>query len=415
MSGINVEAVRKDFPILKVKVHRRPLTYLDSAATSQKPNAVIEAVSDYYKHYNANIHRGMYDISEKATEKYTESKELAAKMINAESYRNVIYCRNTTEAINTVALSWGEANIEKGDRILLTPMEHHSNIVPWQLLAKRKGAHVEYTALTEDNNFIDMKNLEERLSKRPKILALTHESNVLGSINDVKKITRLAHSYGVKVLVDGAQSVPHFDVDVRDIGCDFFAFSSHKMLGPAGIGVLYGKEELLDEMQPVYGGGDMIRSVDFDSSTWNDLPWKFEAGTSNIEGGIGFGAAIEYLHGIGMENIRKHEEELLAYALDRLKDVKGVTVYGPEKKDLKKRGAIVSFNIHGAHPHDVATIFDSEGVAIRAGHHCAMPLVNTVLHEGAVARMSFYLYNTKEEIDRAVAALEKVRTVLRLK
>ncbi len=415
MTDIDVHEIRKDFPILRVKVHGRPLVYLDSAATSQKPNAVIDTVSEYYRNYNSNIHRGLYTLSEKSTEMYTDSKKLAAKLINAKSYRSLVYCRNTTEAINTVALSWGETNVSRGDTILLTPMEHHSNIVPWQLLSKRKGAALEYVALTEDNNFIDMDNLKERLEKRPKLLAITHESNVLGSINDIKRITRLAHSYGTTVLVDGAQSAPHFPVDVSDLDCDFFVFSSHKMLGPAGIGILYGKEVLLEAMPPVYGGGDMIRSVDFDSSTWNELPWKFEAGTPNIEGGIGFGAAVEYLKGIGLDNVRRHEEALLRHAFDRLAEVKDVKVYGPGKKDIKNRGGIISFNIKGAHPHDVATIFDSEGVAIRAGHHCAMPLVNTILGEGAVARLSFYMYNTEEEIDRAVETIHKVRSVLKIK
>ncbi|MCL5419632.1 MAG: cysteine desulfurase [Candidatus Marsarchaeota archaeon] len=412
--GLDTKVIRKDFPILSTLSHGKPLVYLDSASTSQKPIQVIEAISAYYKGYNANIHRGLYEISVRATEAYTGSKDLVARFVNAASYRNIIYTRNTTESINLVARSWGEKNIGKGDRILITEMEHHSNIVPWQLLAQRNGAILDFVRLSRGSGGIDMDDLKAKLAEGPKMLAFTHASNVLGSITDAKKITELGHKAGAVVLVDGAQAAPHFAVDIGEINPDFYAFSGHKMLAPAGIGVLYGREELLEEMPPFLGGGDMIRSVDFKESTWNELPWKFEAGTPNIEGGIGLGRAIEYLNSAGMKMIRAHEVALTAYALERLSSEAGVTVYGPDGQDTEHRGGVISFNIKGAHPHDVATIFDSEGVAIRAGHHCAMPLVNKVLNEPSVARMSFYLYNNMEDVDRAVGAIAKVRKVLRL-
>ncbi len=410
---INTDEIRKDFPILNLKKNGKRLVYLDSAATSQKPMQVINAVSDYYQTYNANIHRGMYDISVKATEEYTNSKELAADWINAGSYREIVYVRNATEAINIVALSWGNENIKEGDTILITTMEHHSNIVPWQMLAERKKAHLEYVKLNE-SKFIDMDDYREKLKKNPKIVAFTHVSNVLGTVNPAKEMVELAHSNGAVVLVDGAQAAPHIGVDVKNIDCDFYAFSSHKMLGPAGIGVLYAKEDILENMPPVLGGGDMIRSVNFDKSEWNELPWKFEAGTSNIEGGIGFGAAIKYLKGVGIKNIETHENTITMYALKRLADVKGVSIFGPGMEEINKRIGVISFKIDGAHPHDIATIFNSEGIAIRAGHHCAMPLVRELLSENAVARISFYIYNTQEEVDTVIDAIAKVKEVLRL-
>ncbi len=414
MADLDVTDIRKDFPILSTTNHGKPLVYLDSAATSQKPLYVINRVSEYYKTFNANIHRGLYELSMKSTEEYQRSKELSAKLINAESYRDIIYCRNTTDAINIVALSWGEPNIGKGDRILITDMEHHSNIVPWLMLAKRKKAILEHARL-KDKSFVDMDDFKEKLEHGPKMVAITHASNVLGTINNAKEMARLAHKAGALVLIDAAQSVPHMPVDVKDIDCDFLAFSSHKMLGPAGVGVLYGKDQLLESITPAIVGSDMIRSVTFDSADWNELPWKFESGTPNMEGGVGLAAAIEYLERIGMRRIREHEMKIARYALKRLEEVRGVKVYGPGVRDADKRGGVVSFNIAGAHPHDVATIFDSEGIAIRAGHHCAMPLVNQVLDETSVARMSFYLYNMEEEVDRAVDAISKVRKVLRIK
>lgn len=392
----------------------KPLVYLDNAATSQKPIQVIEALEDYYKSYNANIHRGLYKIAEKATERYVGSKERVAKFINAGSIREIIYVRNTTEAINTVALSWGEANIGKGDHILISEMEHHSNTVPWMRLARRKGAVLDYITLDRNNCGLDMQSLGRMLEKRPKIMALTQVSNVLGSINDVKEATRMAHKSGAVVLIDAAQSVPHMGVDAKQIGCDFLAFSAHKMLGPTGIGVLYGKEGVLDQMEPLLSGGDMIKAVHYDSYTWNDLPWKFEAGTPNIADGIAFGSAIDYLNSVGMHEIREHEKKITKYALDMLEGVSGVTVYGYGARDMEKRGGVIAFAVKGVHPHDVAQIFDSEGIAIRAGHHCAMPLVTERLKQAALSRLSFYLYNKESEVDAAVAAIRKVKKIFRV-
>jgi cysteine desulfurase/selenocysteine lyase len=408
---MDVGAIRKDFPILSKTMNGKPLTYLDSAATSQKPRQVIDAIKDYYESYNANIHRGIYELAEHATEAYTESKVKLAKFINADSYQELIYVRNTTEAINLVALTWGAENVRKGDRILITEMEHHSNMVPWIMLAKRTGARLDYVKLDGTRSMLDMENLEEQLAKGPRLLAITHASNVLGTINDIKKITSMAHDAGATVLVDGAQSAPHMPVDMKDMGCDFFALSGHKMLGPTGIGALYGKRDLLDSMHPLFGGGDMIRTVEFQDYTPNDLPWKFEAGTPNIEGGIGLGAAIDYLNDIGMENVRNHERRITKYALEKLKSIGAVKVFGPSADNLDARAGVVSFAIDKVHPHDVASIFDSEGVAIRAGHHCAMPLVTSVLDEAAVSRMSFYIYNNEVDIDRAVDAIGKVKKV----
>jgi len=413
MQGLSAERVRRDFPILKRMVNGKRLVYLDNAATSQKPRQVIDAVTDFYETYNANIHRGMYKMAEEATVAYTDSKVLAAKMINAGSYRSIVYVRNTTEAINLVARTWAEENVSKGDRILLTELEHHSNIVPWQMLAKRKGVVIDYAKL-EDGKFVDMEDYERKLERGPKLVSFAHVSNVLGTINDAKTMTSMAHKAGAVVMVDAAQSVPHMPVDVRSIGCDFMAFSSHKMLGPSGVGVLYGKEELLDAMPPFLGGGDMIKSVSFRGAEWSELPWKFEAGTQNIEGAIGFAAAMKYLMKLGMANVRRHEIELTRYALDELAGTDGVETYGPGAKEVSRRAGVISFSVRGAPSHDVATIFDSEGIAIRAGHHCAMPLVKSVLHREGLPRMSFYIYNTKSEVDKAVEAIAKVRKVLHI-
>ena len=414
MEGMDAEKIRDDFPILRRKVNGRRLIYLDSAATSQKPESVIKAVDNYYRNYNSNIHRGLYKIAEEATEAYTGSKEKVAKLINAETYRNIVYCRNTTEAINMVALSLGGKMLRKGDIVLTTEMEHHSNIVPWQMLAKRLGSKVEYAKLDGDKKFIDMEDYKSRLEKDPKIVTFTAASNVLGTVNDIKEMTRLAHKKGALVIIDGAQHVPHMQMDVREIGCDFLAFSGHKMFGPAGIGVLYGKEEALESMEPVLGGGDMIRSVSFASCSWNELPWKFEAGTSNIEGGIGLGAAVDYMLSIGIGRIREHEEKLTRYALESMADIEGVEVFGPGIDEAGRRGGTISFNVKGIHPHDLSTIFDSEGIAIRAGHHCAMPLVNSVLGQDAVARISFYAYNSEEDVDALAPAISKAKEVLKV-
>ncbi len=409
MHELDAEEIRKDFPILNREFDGKRLVYLDSAATSQKPVQVISKVREYYENYNANIHRGIYKISEEATEAYIESKRKAARFINAGSYDEIVYTKNATDSINLVALSWAEQNIKRGDHILITEMEHHSNIVPWQMLVKRKNAVLDYISVDSSKTKLDEASIEAQLSKNPKILAITSASNVLGTINDVKGIARKAHEHGAVVIVDGAQSVPHMPVDVSDMGADFFAFSSHKMLGPAGLGVLHARRELLEGMPPVTGGGDMILTVDKDNSTWNELPWKFEAGTPNIEGAIGLGAAIDYLGKVGMEKVRSHETGLTKYALDSIAKVEKVEVFGPGVANIGIKNGIISFTVEGVHPHDVAAVFDSEGVAIRAGHHCAMPLIRSVLKLPAVSRMSFYIYNTEQDIDSAIKAINSTK------
>lgn len=413
MARLNVDDIKKDFPILQSSKEGRRLVYLDSAATSQKPNQVIDAISDYYRNYNANIHRGIYNIAEEATEAYENSKKDVAKFIGADSYDEIVYVRNTTEAINLVALSWGDKNIAEGDHILISEMEHHSNLVPWILLAKKKKAKLDYIKVGNDYR-LDRQSLSEGLEKDPKIVAITHSSNVLGTINDVKSITNEAHRHGSKVLVDGAQSVPHMPVNVKEIGCDFYAFSGHKMLGPTGIGTLYGSREELNNMPPIIGGGDMIKTVEFYSCTWNDIPWKFEAGTSNIEGGIGMTPAVKYLENLGMDRVFEHEAELTKYAIGELSKIDNVETFGPEIGKGDHAG-VVSFNIKGVHPHDVASIFDNYNVAIRAGHHCAMPLVTQLLKQSAVARMSFYIYNDESDIDKAVEAIKEVKRIFKVK
>lgn len=413
-AALDVEAIRGDFPILKTKMNGKPLVYLDSAATSQKPIQVIDAISEYYRSYNANIHRGLYKISEKATEQYIESKGKLAKFLGAQKYSEILYVRNATEAINLVSKAWGEKNVKKGDHILISEMEHHANLVPWQVLARRNGAVLDYIKLDRQARHIDMADFEAKLENNPKILAVTEVSNVLGTINDVKAMARKAHKKGAMVLVDGAQSAPHMKVDVSDVDCDFFALSGHKMLAPTGIGALYGKTKVLEEMEPFMTGGDMIKSVSYEGTAWNDLPWKFEAGTPNIEGGIVFGTALDYLNGLGMGKVREHEKQITRYALEALQKVKGVTIYGPEEKDIERRGGVISFALEGIHPHDVAQIFDAEGIAIRAGHHCAMPLVTQRLGQAAVSRLSFYIYNNEGEVDKAIAAIGKVKKVFNL-
>lgn len=412
--SIEANSIKQDFPIFKIKMNGKPLTYLDSTATSQRPNQVIDAVDAYYKEYNANIHRGIYQISERASEAYDESKRKVAKFINAESMQEIIYLRNATEALNLVALAWGDANISKGDHILISEMEHHSNIVPWIVLAKKKEAVLDYIKLDAKKAKLDMGSLKEQLEKRPKIVSVTHASNVLGTINNVREITKMAHGKGAVVLIDGAQSAPHMEVDVGDIDCDFYAFSGHKMLAPTGIGVLYGKEAILDKMEPLLTGGEMIKSVEHHAYSWNDLPWKFEAGTSNISGGIGLGAAVDYLSSLGMHNVREHEKQITRYALEKLSKINGVTVYGPDINDMDERGGVISFAIEGIHPHDVSQIFDSEGIAIRSGHHCAMPLVTKTLAQPALSRMSFYIYNNESDVDKAIEAINKAKKIFKI-
>lgn len=406
---VDVEKIRKDFPIFKQKIRGMPCVYLDNAATSQRPDQVVDAMNDYYQIYNATIHRVIYELGEKATDAYEGAREKVAKFINAKP-EEVIFVRNTTEAINLVAYSWGRANIREGDKILLTVMEHHSNIIPWQLLAKEKKAHLEFIDI-DGEGLLKMNDFEKFMNEEIKFMGLVHVSNVLGTINPVKEMVNYAHKSDALVLVDAAQSVPHMPVDVREMNCDFLAFSGHKMLGPTGIGVLYGKRELLEEMNPFLSGGDMIREVHLREASWDELPWKFEAGTSNVAGAIGLGAAVDYLNKIGMKNVREHEKQLTKYALDKMVKIKGISIYGP--KNVEVRGGVISFNLGDIHPHDIASILDGEGIAIRAGHHCAQPLVERLGVVGT-ARASFYIYNTEWEIDYLVNALEKARKVFKL-
>jgi cysteine desulfurase/selenocysteine lyase len=406
---LDVQKIRKDFPILEREVYGKPLVYLDNAATSQKPRQVIDALVHYYEHSNANIHRALHCLGEEATEAYEAAREKVAKFINAPSPENIVFTRNTTEAINLVAYTWARQNIREGDEILLTRMEHHSNLIPWQRLAAEKGATTRYVEITDEQT-LALDGLENLFDARTKMMAMPHVSNSLGTINPVEKIGAEARRHGVMFLVDGAQGTPHLPVDVQAIGCDFYAFSSHKMLGPTGVGVLYGRSELLEEMEPFLGGGEMIKKVTYEGATWNDLPWKFEAGTPNIADVIAFGAAIDYLSDVGMENVRQHEIEITDYALRKLSELDDMTIYGPQ--DLSQRGGVVSFNYGTLHPHDVGTILDRHGVAIRAGHHCTQPLMRQLGVSGT-ARASFYLYNTLEEVDVLVEALQAAREFFR--
>jgi len=403
---INVARIREDFPILKRQVNDKPLIYFDNAATSQKPNAVIDAVDRYYREYNANIHRGIHKLAEEATVAHEEAREKVAKFINAKR-TEVVFTRNTTEALNLVAYSWGRANVGKGDKIVLTIMEHHSNIVPWQLVAEEKGATIEFVKIDE-NGELRQDEVHELIDDSTKIVCVASASNVLGTVNPVKDIGRVAHRFGALFLVDAAQAVPHMPVDVRDIDCDFAAFSGHKMLGPTGIGVLYGKSERLEGMPPFLGGGEMIREVHTTGASWKDLPYKFEAGTPNISGAIGLGAAVDYLRNIGMQNVLDHEKEITRYALDRMKGVEGLNIYGP--LNMGRRIGVISFNLGDIHAHDLASILDEDGIAIRSGHQCAQPLME-FLHIPATSRASFYIYNTEAEVDVFMEALEKARKI----
>jgi len=403
ITKFDIETVRKDFPILQRKVHGKPLVYLDNAATSQKPNQVIEAIDFYYKNYNANVHRSIHQLGEEATAKFVEAHDKIAGFINADSYQNIILTKNTTESLNLVAYSL-TANLKKGDEIVISEMEHHSNFVPWQQLSKLRGLKLKFIKINEEGK-LDEDSIKENITKNTKIVSLTHVSNVLGTINPIEEISKIAHENEALMVVDGAQAAPHMLIDVKKLDADFYAFSGHKMLGPTGVGVLYGKKELLESMQPFLYGGEMIREVRFDDTKFNELPWKFEAGTPNIIEGIGLGVAIDYLNKIGMKKIQDKDRELVEYAIKRLKEIKGITIYGP-----KERGAVVSFNVHGVHAHDVSQILDSEGVAIRAGHHCCMPLMS-VLGVVATARASFYLYNTEQEIDTFINAIYKVKKI----
>ncbi|MBE3578228.1 MAG: cysteine desulfurase [Limnochordales bacterium] len=402
---MDVEGIRNDFPILARQVHGKPLVYLDSAATSQKPRQVLETLREYYEEYNSNVHRGIHALAEKATERYEAARERVARFIGAAGPQNIIFTRNTTEAINLVAYAWARPRLHEGDEILLTPMEHHSNLIPWQLVARSTGARLRYVQLTPDGR-IDWTSFLALLGPKTRLVAVTHVSNVLGTINPVREMVAAAHRVGALVLVDGAQSVPHMPVDVRELDCDFLAFSGHKMLAPTGIGVLYGKEEVLEEMEPFLGGGEMIGEVTLESATWRELPWKFEAGTPNIAGAIALAAACDYLDALGREEVYRHGLELAEYALRRLQEIDGVTLYGPGPGVA--RGALVAFTMKGIHPHDISTILDQDGIAIRAGHHCAQPL-HRWLNVPATARASFYIYNTCGDIDSLVQSLYRAR------
>lgn len=405
--GFDVQAVRADFPVLKREINGKQLAFLDSAASSQKPVSVLDAIDRYYRTNHANVHRGIYRLSEEATDAYEKAREKVAGFINAGSKKEVIFTRNTTESINLVAYSWARTNLRAGDEILLTVMEHHANLVPWQLVAQEKDVRLRFIPITADGR-LDLGDIDGLLTDRTRLVAFTQISNVLGTINPVRQIVDMAHRVGAITLVDGAQAVPHLPVDVQALGCDFYAFSSHKMCGPTGVGVLWGRRELLESMPPFLSGGDMIRRVELEHSEWAALPNKFEAGTPAIAEAIGLGAAVDYLAALGMDAVHAYESELTAYALERLQEVPGVTIYGPT--DLQVRGGVVAFNLDGAHPHDVATILDSEAIAVRAGHHCAMPL-HKVLGLAATTRASFYIYNTTAEIDRLVDALYKVKHI----
>ncbi|OLP65158.1 putative cysteine desulfurase [Bacillus pumilus] len=399
---MNIKDVREQFPILHQQVNGHDLVYLDSAATSQKPRVVIDAMNEYYRSYNSNVHRGVHTLGTKATDAYEGAREKVRAFIRASSVQEIIFTRGTTTALNTVAISYARANLKEGDEIVITHMEHHANIIPWQQAAKATGATLKYIPLQEDGT-LSLEDVKQTITHQTKIVAVTHVSNVLGTINPIKDIAKIAHDHGAIIVVDGAQSTPHMQIDVQDLDCDFFAFSGHKMCGPTGIGVLYGKKDLLNNMEPAEFGGEMIDFVDLYDSTWKELPWKFEAGTPIIAGAVGLGKAIDFLNEIGMDEVSRYEHQLATYALDRFKELDGTTVYGPQH-----RAGLVTFNLDDVHPHDASTVLDTEGVAIRAGHHCAQPLMKW-LGVSATARASFYLYNTEEEIDGLIAALRKTK------
>ncbi|MFW6042414.1 MAG: cysteine desulfurase [Chloroflexota bacterium] len=406
----DVEKVRADFPILHQEVRPGvPLVYLDSAASSQKPRQVIEAMDEYYRKYHSNVHRGIHALSEAATNAYEGARVKVANFINAPKPHQVIYTRNTTEALNLVVRSWGKTNIGEGDEILLTEMEHHANLVPWQMLAEETGAIVRYVPFNADGT-LDLSDLPQLLTEKTRVFAFTAMSNVFGTITPVKKLVAAAHDVGAIAVVDAAQSVPHMPVDVQDLDCDFLAFSAHKMCGPTGIGILYGKAALLEEMPPFLGGGDMIRRVTLEGSTWNDLPWKFEAGTPSIAEAIGLGAAVDYLTELGMAEVHRHEQFVTNYALEALSEISGLRLLGPP---AAQKGGVATFALDGVHPHDIAQLLDEDGIAIRAGHHCAMPL-HQKLGLAASARASFYVHTRTEEVDQLVKSLHRAKSVFRL-
>lgn len=406
-SGIDLPRVRDDFPILSRKVHGKPLAYLDNAATTQKPRAVLSAVRRYYATSNANVHRGVHALSDRATRAYEEARARVAKFLNAREVREIVFVRGATEGINLAAQAFGRLRLGEGDEVLVTAMEHHSNIVPWQMVCDRAGAHLRVAPILATGE-LDLAAYERMLSPGTRLAAVAHVSNALGTVNPVREMVRLAHARGVPVLVDGAQAAPHLPVDVQAIGCDFYVFSGHKVYGPTGIGVLYAKAEHLEEMPPYQGGGDMILRVTFEKTSFNEIPWKFEAGTPNIAGAVGLHAALDYVEAIGLTAVAEHERELLSYATEEVGKIPGVRIVGT----AKEKAGILSFVVEGVHPHDIGTILDHEGVAIRAGHHCAMPLMDR-LGLPATARASFGLYNTQAEVDLLAASIRKAREVFR--
>lgn len=397
--------IRKYFPVLNQEVNGHPLVYLDSAATSQKPVQVLEAVKNYYELDNSNVHRGVHTLGNRATDSYEGAREKIRKFINAKSTKEIIYTRGTTTSLNTVAAAYGRMNVNEGDEIVISYMEHHSNLIPWQQLAKEKGAVLKYFDLEQDGT-ITIDTVRKTITDKTKIVAITMASNVLGTINPIKEIAEIAHQAGAIIVVDAAQAAPHMKIDVQDLDCDFLGFSGHKMCGPTGIGVLYGKEAHLVNMEPIEFGGEMIDFVELFDSTWKELPWKFEGGTPNIAGAIGLGAAIDFLTEIGLDKIAEHEHALVEYAISEMDKIEGLTIYGP--RDPKKRCGLITFNLDGVHPHDLATVLDMNGIAIRAGHHCAQPLMKW-LQVSATARASFYMYNSKEDIDALVKGLRQAK------
>ena len=403
-STFNVEKVKKDFPILEQEVNGKKLVYLDSSATSQTPIQVTDSIADYYNRYNSNVHRGVHTLGTLATDAYEKARETVRRFINARYFEEVVFTRGTTTAINLVAHSYGDANVSAGDEIVVTQMEHHANIVPWQQLAKRTGATLKFIPMS-DSGELEKEAIDNTITDNTKIVAVTHVSNVLGTINDVKYIAEVAHQHDAVIAVDGAQSAPHMKVDVQDLDVDFFSFSGHKMLGPTGIGALYGKRHLLDKMEPIEFGGDMIDFVGLEDATWTDLPTKFEAGTPLIAEAIGFAEAIRYIDELGLEEIHQHEYELVNYAYNEMSKIEGLEIYGPSPE---KRAGLITFNVEGVHPHDLATALDSEGVAVRAGHHCAQPLMKW-LNQSSTARASFYVYNTTEDVDKLIQALYRTK------
>ena len=409
-SIVNSYELRNDFPIFKKKINGKDLVYLDNASTTQKPYSVINSITDFYSNYNSNIHRAVYQLAEEATDLYEQSRKKIANFINVRP-EEIIFTRNTTESINLIAHSWARSNLKKDDVITITEIEHHSNIVPWQILCQEIGTRLEYVGIDE-SGFLDVEYLIELISSRKvKLVSISHMSNVLGTIVPIERIIKTAHQYKIPVIVDGAQSVPHMPVDAKNLDCDFLVFSAHKMLGPTGVGVLYAKKELLEKMKPFMGGGDMIKEVFKFHTNYNEVPYKFEAGTPNIADVVGFGAAVDYLEKIGMENIRKHEIYLTEYALESMQSLKYITIYGP--MDSKFRGGVISFNIADIHPHDLATIMNDHGIAIRSGHHCAQVLMQR-LDVPATSRASFYIYNTKEEIDKFVNAIKEAGRIFKI-